>query len=239
MTETDRSMLATPHNDELDRRTARSRRGGERLCALTREVEAGRRADPLRGRPGRRGRAGLKRKLPGRGIWVTATRAALERGGRAQGLSPAASSARCASPPDLADADRAAARARRARCAGDRRQGRAGRGRLRQGRRRRSPRRAVVGLMHAAEAAADGVRKLAGRARGRPATSRAKSPVIEVFTAAQLDLALGRPNVVHAALLAGPASDSFLARCRRLERFRTGDRPRAAGMSAPVSPAGT
>jgi hypothetical protein len=38
-----------------------------------------------------------------------------------------------------------------------------------------------------------------------------------------LDLALGRSNVVHAALLAGPASDTFLARSQRLERFLTGD----------------
>jgi hypothetical protein len=29
--------------------------------------------------------------------------------------------------------------------------------------------------------------------------------------------------VVHAALLAGPVSDTFLARLQRLERFRTGD----------------
>ena len=29
---------------------------------------------------------------------------------------------------------------------------------------------------------------------------------IDAFTSAQLDLALGRSNVVHAALLAGPAS---------------------------------
>jgi hypothetical protein len=36
-----------------------------------------------------------------------------------------------------------------------------------------------------------------------------------------LDLALGRSNVVHAALLAGPASNGFLARCQSLERYRT------------------
>jgi hypothetical protein len=40
------------------------------------------------------------------------------------------------------------------------------------------------------------------------------------LTAAQLDLALGRPNVVHAALLAGRATETFMARLRRLERFR-------------------
>ena len=47
--------------------------------------------------------------------------------------------------------------------------------------------------------------------------------VIKAFTTAQLDLALGRSNVVHAALLAGPANDTFLARFARLERFRTGE----------------
>jgi uncharacterized protein len=43
---------------------------------------------------------------------------------------------------------------------------------------------------------------------------------VDRFTGAQLDLAFGRPNVVHAALLAGSASDGFLARYRSLERFR-------------------
>jgi hypothetical protein len=35
-----------------------------------------------------------------------------------------------------------------------------------------------------------------------------------------LDLALGRSNVIHAALLAGPESETFLARAARLDRFR-------------------
>jgi hypothetical protein len=39
---------------------------------------------------------------------------------------------------------------------------------------------------------------------------------------------LGRSNVVHAALLAGPASNGFLARCQSLERYRTVD-PDARG----------
>jgi hypothetical protein len=47
--------------------------------------------------------------------------------------------------------------------------------------------------------------------------------VIGRFTSAQLDLALGRSNVVHAALLAGPESETFLARTARLDRFRAGD----------------
>jgi len=78
----------------------------------------------------------------------------------------------------------------------------------------------VVALIHAVDAAADGVRKLDAALRRRP--SMAPVAVIGSLTSAQLDLALGRPNVIHAALLAGPPSDTFLARLRRLERFRTG-----------------
>ena len=55
------------------------------------------------------------------------------------------------------------------------------------------------------------------------ARTRTGSRSIRAFSSAQLDLALGRSNVVHAALLAGPASDTFLARLARFERFRTGE----------------
>src|SRR5277367_1115262 len=79
----------------------------------------------------------------------------------------------------------------------------------------------VAALIHASDASPDGVRKLHAALRqsqtGRPVGK------IQILTSAQLDLALGRPNVVHAALLAGRASDTFLARLQRLERFRTGD----------------
>ncbi len=79
----------------------------------------------------------------------------------------------------------------------------------------------MVGLLHASDAGADGVAKLAGTLRRRPEAG--EIPVIKGFTTAQLDLALGRSNVVHAALLAGSANDTFLARFARLERFRTGE----------------
>jgi uncharacterized protein len=80
----------------------------------------------------------------------------------------------------------------------------------------------VAGLIHAAEAAPDGVRKLA--AALRKYGFQDQIPVISGLGSEQLDLALGRSNVIHAALLAGPATDTFLARYRRLERFRSSDR---------------
>jgi predicted RNA-binding protein YlxR (DUF448 family) len=80
----------------------------------------------------------------------------------------------------------------------------------------------VMALLHAAEARPDGVAKLAGALRQR--TDAERIAIVTRFSTAQLDLALGRSNVVHAAALAGPASDTFLARFARLERFRTGAR---------------
>jgi hypothetical protein len=74
----------------------------------------------------------------------------------------------------------------------------------------------VAGLVNAAEAAPDGTRKLAAALHRRE--DAAKVPAIGTFTSMQLDLALGRSNVIHAALLAGPESDTFLARATRLDR---------------------
>ena len=92
----------------------------------------------------------------------------------------------------------------------------------------------VLALIHAANAAADGKRKLdAALQRKTPEKSR-EIAIVEGLTGAQLDLALNRPNVVHAALLAGPVSDTFLARVRRLERFRTGNSPDLVSAHAPT-----
>jgi hypothetical protein len=82
----------------------------------------------------------------------------------------------------------------------------------------------VAAVLQAADGAADGARKIAAAAARRAAEQElAEIPVIAAFTSARLDLALGRSNVVHAALLAGPASNGFLARCQSLERYRTVD----------------
>lgn len=81
----------------------------------------------------------------------------------------------------------------------------------------------VAALLHAADAAGDGSRKLDAALRRRFAGGTGDCPVIRAFSGAELDLALGRPNVVHAAVLAGPASQGFLTRCQRMMRFRTGD----------------
>jgi uncharacterized protein len=45
---------------------------------------------------------------------------------------------------------------------------------------------------------------------------------------AELDLALTRSNVIHAALLAGPASRTFLSRSQMLVRYRLADDDKTA-----------
>jgi hypothetical protein len=91
-----------------------------------------------------------------------------------------------------------------------------------------SVRERVLALIHASDAAADGRRKLDTAAKQEGIV------IIDDFSGAQLDLALNRPNVVHAALLAGPASETFLARVARLLRYRTNNSPDRDRDAAPV-----
>jgi uncharacterized protein len=84
----------------------------------------------------------------------------------------------------------------------------------------------VAALLRARDAGEENGRKLAS-AFARRVGREAEGKIIEAFTSAQLDLALGRLNVVHAALLAGRASGTFLARWRFLEEFRNPSYPPA------------
>jgi len=81
----------------------------------------------------------------------------------------------------------------------------------------------ITALLHGKDASADGWRKIAAALKRRFAESPENIVTIAAFTSAQLDLALGRTNVVHAALLAGRASNTVLARWLVLDRFRMGD----------------
>jgi uncharacterized protein len=73
-------------------------------------------------------------------------------------------------------------------------------------------------LVHAGDAGADGIRKF--DAALKSAERDEKPAIIRVFTGEQLDLALGRPNVVHAGLFGHPASRVFPAHSLRYQRWR-------------------
>lgn len=76
-----------------------------------------------------------------------------------------------------------------------------------------------LALLHAAEASDDGADKLDRKYRS---IAGERACVVRVFPGAQLDLAFGRSNVVHAALDRGPAATACLERIRTLLRFRDG-----------------
>jgi uncharacterized protein len=78
----------------------------------------------------------------------------------------------------------------------------------------------IAALLHAAEAAEDGRRKLNGALRKRFGDAISIIPVIAELTGEELDLALGRSHVIHAGLVAGAGSDGFLARWRKLCTYR-------------------
>jgi hypothetical protein len=94
--------------------------------------------------------------------------------------------------------------------------------------------RQAVALIHAADGAADGIRKLDAIVRQNTGKSSESPefPVVDGLTSEQLDLALGRSNVIHAALLAGAAGKTFLSRSQILVRYRMADDDGTAGRSA-------
>jgi predicted RNA-binding protein YlxR (DUF448 family) len=82
----------------------------------------------------------------------------------------------------------------------------------------------AIALLTATDAADDGRRKMLAALRGREraaddAGEPALTPHLELLSSAQLGLALGRENVIHAALTEGAAARSALARAERLARY--------------------
>jgi uncharacterized protein len=78
----------------------------------------------------------------------------------------------------------------------------------------------VAALIQASDGAADGAAKRAQAARAKLGPEADEVTRVDLFASRQLDLALGRANVIHAALKHGAASSAFLARADRLRRYR-------------------
>lgn len=162
----------------------------------------------------------VKRKLPGRGCWVTAERRFVDEAAR-KNLFRKALKADVAVSPELgATVDRvltqnALGALGLARKAGALVMGAAKvEAAVRGG--------AALAVLHAAEAQPDGMRKIA---QGRRATAHLGGPAIpayKLFSEAELGLALGGLSVIHAALLAEDAGKAALKRVVALDRYRGG-----------------
>ena len=225
-------MLTIAQDNELDRGTTSVAPEAERTCALTRELKPA--ADMIRFVVGPDGTAvpDVKRKLPGRGIWITASRAAIEdavkrnvfaRGFRrdVQIASDLAAQTERMIERSALDALAIAGKAGTVVTGFTKTEAAVGQDN-------------ILALIHAADAGEDGKRKLMAALHRNSTGESPEIMVIDAFIGAQLDLALNRPNVVHAALLAGPGSETFLTRAARLMRFRAGNSSDAVSAHAPT-----
>ncbi len=162
----------------------------------------------------------LSRKLPGRGVWVTADKASVAAATKAnafaKGLKRPVTVA-----PDLPQAVEAlfvrrvlealslANKAGLVTTGFEKVEALIGSGR-------------AAALLQGADAAEDGKRKLDRKFAAIQRDSGKAGPVVDWLTIEQLSLAIGRSNVVHAALKQGGATQRFLREAERLRRYRSG-----------------
>ena len=208
------AMVQNSENDsELDRGAASVANATGRTCALTRSLLPV--SEMIRFVVGPAGEAvpDIKRKLPGRGIWLTSTRATIEEAAKRNVFARGFKRDVKVAPELAAQTERLLERAALDALAI------AGKAGLVVGGFAKVEaalaRDDVLALIHAADAAADGTRKLNGALHRGEGGKQRKIAVVDSFSGSLLDLALNRPNVVHAALLAGPGSETFLARVLR------------------------
>jgi uncharacterized protein len=76
-------------------------------------------------------------------------------------------------------------------------------------------------VVHALDAAADGKRKLEQAVRAAVAGGWPDIPVRQIWNSAQMDLALGGDNVIHAGAIRGGAASALIGRIDKLEKFRS------------------
>ena len=210
-------------------RSKPDKRGSERTCVVTGEKGPPEAMIHFALSPAGDVVPDLRRRLPGRGVWTKMSSAVVEAAVRKQAFSRGFKT-KAAAPADLAQkldliieqdalqflsiVNKAglivtgAAKVESAIRGGD-----------------------IVALIHARDGSPDGTAKLERLAGGRFGAAADRIVRINLFSSSQLDLALGRTNVIHAALGAGEASAAFLYRARRLAEYRSngaGNQPIAA-----------
>ena len=232
-------MLALADPD-LDNGPRTNRSATVRMCAVTRQVRPIDELIRFVVSPSGEVMADLKRKLPGRGLWVSASHRAVAEAIRRSQFNKGFKRDVRVAPTLAADTEASLVRSVIEALAMAAKAGQvvSGFSKVEGALEQRQAQNSIKALIHASDGAADGIRKLDALVRqnaGNGDESR-KFPVVTALTSEQLDLALGRSNVIHAALLAGPASKTFLSRSHILVRYRMADDDETAGNAAKNSP---
>jgi len=181
----------------------------------------------------------ISARLPGRGLWVTAERAAIIEAGEKSGFSraakeqltlpgEAAGQSRQDAAVALADLTEKLLRDRAIAALGMAKRG----GALTHGRMRveeRINKGPIGALVEACDAAEDGRRQVRTKLRNLERDAeQAHAPLINCFTVAELSLALGAENVVHAALNPGKLCRALVQDAEKLTGFATQDADKAS-----------
>ena len=162
----------------------------------------------------------LKRKLPGRGCWVTAERSFVEQAAR-KNLFARAFKAKVTPPEDLGGlVDRLLVQAVMGSLGLARKAGQVALGAAKVESAIRSGKAMLV--LHAVEASDDGVRKMDQARRWVVYQDGPSISAYKLFSESELGLALGGTNVIHAAVLAGDTGKAVLKRVVALDRYRGG-----------------
>jgi predicted RNA-binding protein YlxR (DUF448 family) len=231
-------MLAHADPDlDLGPRTNKS--ATQRMCAVSREVRPIDELIRFVVAPTGEVVPDIKRKLPGRGLWISASRQAVAEAVRRHHFSRGFKTNVRANPALADDTEALLVRSTIEALGIAAKAGQVVSGftKVESALSQRQPRSAIAALIHAADGAADGIRKLDALVRQNDGDGAAAPPfpIISCLTSAQLDLALGRSNVIHAAVLAGPASRTFLSRSQTLVRYRSADADKTAETAARTS----
>ena len=228
-------MLALADPD-LDNGPRTDRSATMRMCAVTRAVRPIDELIRFVVAPSGEVVPDLKRKLPGRGMWVSASHRAVAEAVRRNHFSKAFKRELRVTPKLVSDTEALLVRGAVEALAMAAKAGQvvSGFSKVEGALAQRQAAGPVKALIHASDGAADGIRKLDAVARQNAGNSEESPelPVVTSLTSEQLDLALGRSNVIHAALLAGPASKTFLSRSQLLVRYRMADDDKAPGNAA-------
>jgi predicted RNA-binding protein YlxR (DUF448 family) len=236
-------MLAIADPD-LDNGPRTDRSATMRMCAVTRQVRPIDELIRFVVSPSGEVVPDLKRKLPGRGLWVSASRQAVAEAARRNHFGRGFRRDVRATATLAADTEALLVRGVVEALAMAAKAGQvvSGFSKVEGALAQRQARTPIQALIHAGDGAADGIRKLDAIARQDTWQNTGNGdephefPVVTALTSEQLDLALGRSNVVHAALLAGPAGKTFLSRSQVLVRYRMADDDKTAGPAAGNSP---
>jgi predicted RNA-binding protein YlxR (DUF448 family) len=172
----------------------------------------------------------LKRNLPGRGCWVTADRLHVDRAARGK-LFGRAFRQDVAIPADLgAMVDRLLARAALGSLGLARKAGAVATGAAKVDAAVRSG--DALAVLHALDAAPDGVRKIDQARRASALSEGPDVAAYKLFSEAEIGLAFGGANVIHAAVLASDAGRAALKRIVALDRYRGGTPEDVAAVAA-------